>query len=155
MSKSDQGYTRGRAMRYSGGGGGRGMSESTYLAVAKKAQLAKLYLRTQTEEPTSDLAMEIKQGAVEAYNEGKNMTKAQLYAAASDRSGKQALNNNEEETRRLHEAEVLLAALESATRPTERSGLDDGEYLDDLASLTLDGSGWGEETLGGTQYRNT
>ena len=64
-----------------------------------------------------------------------------------------ALNNNEEETRRLHEAEVLLAALESATRPTERSGLDDGEYLDDLASLTLDGSGWGEETLGGTQYQ--
>jgi hypothetical protein len=48
---------------------------------------------------------------------------------------------------------VLVAALESATRPSEREGLDDGDFIDDPASLMLDGSGWGEERIGGRRYQ--
>jgi len=159
MAKSDQGYTQGAPAR-SGGGRPRYANKSQLT----KAEVAKLYLRIQTEgildmlgiEKNSDMAMEIKEGLGEQLEDGPRQTKKDLWDAAVEAQhggGKQAYNNNAEATRRHYEAEVLIAALESSTKPRERGQLDDGDFLDDLASLMTDGSGWGEEQLGSKIYR--
>lgn len=100
------------------------------------------------------MAMTIKKGVLSEYEDGGNMTKEDLYVAANeDSEGRQAFLGNRGKVRRLSEAETLIAALESATRPQERESLDDGDWLDDPVDLITDGSGWGVETLGAKQYR--
>jgi hypothetical protein len=162
MAKNDQGYTRARRVSYRGGGGRRGMTEATYIARVSKAEHRQMYLRTQTEgyldilgiAPTSDMAVEIRRGVVEAYENGPNMTKEELFTAAqTGRAGMQAFDRAEGAIRRHQEADVLLAALESATSPRERSGLDRGDYLDDLPALTLEGSGWGADQPGAKRFQ--
>jgi hypothetical protein len=158
MSRADQGY---RAARVSRGGYGRGRSYSTYLAQAKKDQLADLYLRTQQRgiidllglDHDSELAMVIRQGQLEEYNESK-MTKADINAAIeAEQAGLQATANSERDTRLLEAAAVLIDALQSRTRSRDRLDLEQGDLIDDPAMMLVDGSGWGEETDTGTQYR--
>ena len=165
MSKSDQGYRQVRPSR--GGGSGRSMTVNTYLRQTKKDYLERLYVRTKTAgileilgldgavpDEDSDIATTIEQGLTEDYDGGSNMTKEDLYYAwSSERVGHQASLRNAGEVKRMNEAELLLAALESATRPSERENLDEGDWLDDPVELLADGGGWGVDTLGAKQFK--
>lgn len=160
MAKSDQGYTR--ATSSSSGGGGR----PKYASKSKltKAEVAQLYLRIRTEgildmlgvEKYSDVAMQITDALGEQLEDGPKHSKDDLWDAAVEAQhggGRQAFRNNAEDVRRHYEADMLIAALESSTRPREREQLDEGDYLDDMTSLMADGSGWGEEQLGSKSYK--
>jgi len=159
MSKADQGYKA--AKRSTGGGYGRAIKRSTYLAKAGKDELADIYLRTQQRgiidllglDHGSEQAMIIRQGLLEEYNES-TMTKAEIDAATQAESrGLQATASNARKTNLLEAAAVLIDALQSRTRSRDRLDLEQGDLIDDPAMLMVDGSGWGEETYTGTQYR--
>ena len=161
MSKSDQGYRRASAPT-GGGGGGRGKTIETYLAQISKERAKDLYLRTATEGildllgllPNSDMAVEIRRGLLDEYENGGNMTKSDLFSAAHDiAKGMQALDADEGKVKRLQESDLLIAALQSATRTKDRENLDEGDYLDDPVSLLSDGVGWGDEQVGAHQYQ--
>lgn len=159
MSKSDQGYTR-TSTSYRSGGGGRGSTLETYLAKTPKADLTYMYLRTLERglidllglDANSDEAVSIKQGVRDSL---KGKTKDDLYTAAREESsGMQAYFENERQNKRMEAAQVLMGALESTTRARERENLDDGDVLDDPATLIVEGTGgWGDEVLGNRQYR--
>jgi len=158
MAKNDQGYKVGRARS---GGYGRSRSPETILSQTSKQELTDAYLRTKTRgildimglDENDDVAMQIKQGIVDEF-ESQSQTKAAIDAATqSFNDGLQAYMNNAWKTARIEGAQVLIGALESRTRATERENLDEGEFLDDPASLLVDGSGWGEERVGARTYR--
>jgi len=160
MARSDQGYTKARqgSSRISGG---RSRAFSTYAAEARKDELVAFYLDHKLRgildvlgDVDDETRMAIREGMTEEYNES-TMTKAEIESAVykdSRENGAQALLGNERKIRMVHEADALVAALESATRSHELENLDEGEWLDDPVGLLTDGSGWGEERLGARGY---
>ena len=162
MANADQGYKQAKAGSSGGGGGGRARSFSTYVREARKDELAAFYIRHAEEgmldilgSVPEEMAVVIKQGLTEEYNESK-MTKKDIEDAVyhnATRSGAQALRNNARKTRMMQEAVTLVDALQSATRDREMENLDEGDYLDDPVSLIVDGSGWGEEKIGASEFR--
>jgi hypothetical protein len=162
MAKLDHGYSQTRTTS-SGGRGGRGVSIETYLSQSKKAEVADLYIRTATRgilsvlgidpDNDTDLAMKIRKGVRDSVTKDK-MTKKDLGAGwtSATQDGNQA-SRRQQKIEHNQAAETLLNALYSATRMRERTDLEDGDLLDDPASLLTDGDGWGEEATGRLEVR--
>lgn len=162
MAKLDQGYKR-TATGGHRGGGGRGRSLSTYLAQSTKAEVADLYLRTQTRgildilgldpQASTDIAMRIKRLLRDEAADSK-ATKSDLgdgYVSAQ-RDGQQA-QAGQQRIQHIQAAEALMGALYSATRMRERADLDDGDILDDPVSMVVNGNGWSDEAVGRPEVR--
>lgn len=160
MALSDQGYRKAKVSR-SGGGGRLGRTLSTYVSKARKNEVADMMLRTRKEgiltllgiAPTSDMAAKIREG-LEQESRADSMTKAEMEASIqSDRDGMQAFDSGKRDNDLREGAETLIAALQSATKGRELDNLDEGDWIDDLPTLMIDGASWGEEVTGATQYK--
>lgn len=163
MSNLDQGYTsKKRASSGRSSGGGRmGPSLETFVSKARKDEVEDFMIRTVKEgildilglEPTSDMAVKIREGLASEAKD-KKMTKADMEAqVAAAWDGMQAFGNGGRERDLKEAAGMLIAALQSATKAREADNLDEGDWIDDLATLMIDGSSWGMEKHGALQYK--
>jgi len=165
MSRADQGYRKTRASSGGGGGGGRGRSIYTAIREWTPERTADFYIREKMSgildvlgiEETSDLAVQIEKDMREELASDKQSKKGMADAWVQDkgqnRRNNQALLGNEHTIQRAEAAKLLINALQSATKVRERIYLDEGDDIDDPASLLIDGSGWSEETVSAIQFR--
>ena len=157
MSRSDAGYSKTR----SGGGGGRkkyGMTYSKWLQRSYKddadwwvSKHLSGILDVLDIEPDTDEAHEIAEG-IRPDKESKS--KEEMYQDLLTLQDETAVTTRTKaEQKRLHSARLILDALSSASRRTERVDLDDGDDIGDGVNAMIDGGGWEIETNTARQYK--
>lgn len=157
MSRSDAGYSKTR----SGGGGGRkkyGMTYSKWLQRSYKddadwwvSKHLSGILDVLDIEPDTDEAHEIAEG-IRPDKESKS--KEEMYQDLLTLQDETAVTTRTKaEQKRLHSARLILDALSSASRRTERVDLDDGDDIGDVVNAMIDGGGWEIETNTARQYK--
>ena len=160
MAANDQGYKKGRASSSRSGGGRMGPALETFVSKARKDEVEDFMIRTVKEgiidalgiESTSDMAVKIREGLAAQAKDG--MTKADMAAqVAAAWHGMQAFGRGQRDRSLREAAGTLIAALQSATKARESDNLDEGDWIDDLPTLMIDGASWGMEKHGALQYK--
>ena len=158
MSRSDAGYSKA-----SGGGGGGptsrrgGLTRSKWLRRSHKTN-ADFWVSRHLSgvldvlgvEHDTDEAHEI----AECIRPDKSKSKDEMFQDVLNLQDEVSRTTRATaEHKRLHSARLILDALSSASRRTERVDLDDGDDIGDVVNAMIDGGGWEIETNTANQYK--